>query len=175
MADFRIGHGYDVHQLTEGRKLILGGVEIAHTLGLLGHSDADVLTHAVMDAMLGALALGDIGQHFPDTDPKYQGADSLKLLYHVNGLIQRKGWRIGNMDATILAQAPKLAPHIPQMRQNIAKQLGCDVEQVSVKATTEERLGFTGAEQGMAAHCVVLLERIPNPLDRRPIGKVVPL
>lgn len=175
MADFRIGHGYDVHQLTEGRKLILGGVEIAHTLGLLGHSDADVLTHAVMDAMLGALALGDIGQHFPDTDPKYQGADSLKLLYHVNGLIQRKGWRIGNMDATILAQAPKLAPHIPQMRQNIAKQLGCDVEQVSVKATTEERLGFTGAEQGMAAHCVVLLERIPKPLDRRPIGKVFPL
>ncbi|MGN0648421.1 MAG: 2-C-methyl-D-erythritol 2,4-cyclodiphosphate synthase [Oscillospiraceae bacterium] len=175
MADFRIGHGYDVHQLTEGRKLILGGVEIAHTLGLLGHSDADVLTHAVMDAMLGALALGDIGQHFPDTDPKYQGADSLKLLYHVNGLIQRKGWRIGNLDATILAQAPKLAPHIPQMRQNIAKQLGCDVEQVSVKATTEERLGFTGAEQGMAAHCVVLLERIPKPLDRRPIGKVFPL
>ncbi len=175
MADFRIGHGYDVHQLTEGRKLILGGVEIAHTLGLLGHSDADVLTHAVMDAMLGALALGDIGQHFPDTDPKYQGADSLKLLYHVNGLIQRKGWRIGNMDAVILAQAPKLAPHIPQMRQNIAKQLGCDVEQVSVKATTEERLGFTGAEQGMAAHCVVLLERIPKPLDRRPIGKVFPL
>lgn len=175
MADFRIGHGYDVHKLTEGRKLILGGVEIPHTLGLLGHSDADVLTHAVMDAMLGALALGDIGQHFPDTDPKYQGADSLKLLYHVNGLIQRKGWRIGNVDATLLAQAPKLAPHIPQMRQNLAKQLGCDVEQVSVKATTEERLGFTGAEQGMAAHCVVLLERIPKALDRRPIGKVFPL
>lgn len=175
MAEFRIGHGYDVHRLTEGRKLILGGVEIPHTLGLLGHSDADVLTHAIMDAMLGALALGDIGQHFPDTDPRYAGADSLKLLYHVNGLIQSKGWQIGNLDATILAQAPKLAPHIPQMRKQIAAKLGCDADCVSVKATTEERLGFTGAEQGMAAHCVVLLERIPKPMARRPVGKVFPL
>lgn len=175
MADFRVGHGYDVHKLSEGRKLILGGVEITHTMGLLGHSDADVLTHAVMDAILGALALGDIGQHFPDTDPNYQGADSLKLLYHVNGLMQQQGWRIGNVDATILAQAPKLATHIPQMRQNLAKQLGCDVEQVSVKATTEEHLGFTGAEQGMAAHCVVLLERLPKAFDRRPVGKVFQL
>lgn len=175
MADIRIGHGYDVHRLTEGRKLILGGVEIPHTLGLLGHSDADVLTHAVMDAMLGALALGDIGQHFPDTDPRYKGADSLKLLYHVNGLIQSKGWQIGNIDATILAQAPKLAPHIPQMRKQIAAKLGCELDCVSVKATTEERLGFTGAEQGMAAHCVVLLERIPKPMNRRPVGKVFPL
>lgn len=175
MAEFRIGHGYDVHRLTEGRKLILGGVEIPHTLGLLGHSDADVLTHAIMDAMLGALALGDIGQHFPDTDPRYAGADSLKLLYHVNGLIQSKGWQIGNLDATILAQAPKLAPHIPQMRKQIAAKLGCDADCVSVKATTEEHLGFTGTQQGMAAHCVVLLERIPKPMTRRPVGKVFPL
>lgn len=175
MAEFRIGHGYDVHRLTEGRKLILGGVEIPHTLGLLGHSDADVLTHAIMDAMLGALALGDIGQHFPDTDPRYAGADSLKLLYHVNGLIQSKGWQIGNLDATILAQAPKLAPHIPLMRKQIAAKLGCDIDCVSVKATTEERLGFTGAEQGMAAHCVMLLERISKPTARRPVGKVIPL
>ncbi len=171
----RIGHGYDVHRLTENRKLILGGVEIPHTLGLLGHSDADVLTHAVMDAMLGALALGDIGQHFPDTDQKYAGADSLKLLYYVNGLIQQKGWQIGNVDATILAQAPKLAPYIPQMRKKLATKLGCDLSQVSVKATTEEKLGFTGNEEGIAAHCVVLLARIPSPLNRRPVGRIIPL
>ncbi|MBQ8922302.1 MAG: 2-C-methyl-D-erythritol 2,4-cyclodiphosphate synthase, partial [Oscillospiraceae bacterium] len=125
----RIGHGYDVHRLAENRKLIIGGVEIPHTLGLLGHSDADVLTHAVMDAMLGALALGDIGQHFPDTDARYAGADSIQLLRHVNALIQKKGWQIGNLDATVLAQKPKLAPHIPQMRKNFAEVLGCDLSQ----------------------------------------------
>lgn len=175
MADIRIGHGYDVHRLTEDRKLILGGVEIPHRLGLLGHSDADVLTHAVMDAMLGALALGDIGQHFPDTDPAYAGADSLALMRHVNALIQQKGWQVSNLDATILAQAPKLAPHIPQMRNNFCAVLGCAPDCVSVKATTEEKLGFTGQEQGIAAHCVVLLERIPSPVLRRPDAKVVPL
>lgn len=171
----RIGHGYDVHRLTEDRKLILGGVEIPHTRGLLGHSDADVLTHAIMDAMLGALALGDIGQHFPDTDPRYAGADSLQLLYHVNGLIQREGWQIGNLDATILAQAPKLAPHILQMRKKLATKLGCDLNQVSVKATTEEKLGFTGNEEGIAAHCVVLLQPIPSAFHRRSVGRVIPL
>ena len=162
MADFRIGHGYDVHRLVEGRKLILGGVEIPHRLGLLGHSDADVLTHAVMDAMLGALALGDIGKHFPDTDPAYAGADSIALLRHVNALIRQKGWQIGNLDATVLAQAPKLAPHIQQMRQSIGDATGTALDCVSIKATTEEKLGFTGQEQGIAAHCVVLLERIPG-------------
>ena len=162
MADFRIGHGYDVHRLVEGRKLIIGGVEIPHRLGLLGHSDADVLTHAVMDAMLGALALGDIGRHFPDTDPAYSGADSILLLRHVNALIRQHGWRIGNLDATILAQAPKLAPHIQQMRQIISDATGSDPDCVSIKATTEEKLGFTGQEQGIAAHCVVLLERLPE-------------
>ena len=175
MSHLRIGHGYDVHRLTEGRKLILGGVEIPHKLGLLGHSDADVLTHAVMDAMLGALALGDIGQHFPDTDAKYAGADSIKLLRHVNALIQQKGWQIGNLDATILAQAPKLAPHIPEMCRNIARATGCDLSQISVKATTEEKLGFIGHEEGIAAHCVVLLEAIPSPMFRRPVGRVLPL
>ena len=175
MADFRIGHGYDVHRLTEGRKLIIGGVEIPHTLGLLGHSDADVLTHAVMDAMLGALALGDIGRHFPDTDPRYAGADSIRLLRHVNALIQQKGWKIGNLDATVLAQRPKLAPHIEAMRKRIAEAAGCDFDCVSIKATTEEKLGFTGQEQGIAAHAVVLLERIPAPMFRRPVGKVIPL
>ena len=162
MADFRIGHGYDVHRLVEGRKLILGGVEIPHRLGLLGHSDADVLTHAVMDAMLGALALGDIGKHFPDTDPAYAGADSIALLRHVNALIRQKGWQIGNLDATVLAQAPKLAPHIQQMRQIIGDATGTALDCVSIKATTEEKLGFTGQELGIAAHCVVLLERIPG-------------
>lgn len=175
MTNLRIGHGYDVHRLVEGRQLILGGVEIPWEKGLLGHSDADVLTHAVMDAMLGALALGDIGQHFPDTDPRYSGADSLRLLFHVNSLIQREGWQIGNLDATILAQAPKLAPHIPQMRKNLAEKLGCDLSQVSVKATTEEKLGFTGNEEGIAAHCVVLLNRIPSAFYRRPMGRVIPL
>ncbi len=174
MAEIRIGHGYDVHRLAEDRRLILGGVLIPHRLGLLGHSDADVLTHAVMDAMLGALALGDIGQHFPDTDPRYAGADSMQLLRHVQSLITRKGWKIGNLDATILAQAPKLAPHILQMRMNLAAALGCELNQVSVKATTEEKLGFTGSEEGIAAHCVVLLERMQLPLRREP-AKVVPL
>ena len=174
MAEIRIGHGYDVHRLAEDRRLIIGGVLIPHRLGLLGHSDADVLTHAVMDAMLGALALGDIGQHFPDTDPRYAGADSMQLLRHVQSLITRKGWKIGNLDATILAQAPKLAPHILQMRMNLAAALGCELNQVSVKATTEEKLGFTGSEEGIAAHCVVLLERMQLPLRREP-AKVVPL
>ena len=160
MPDYRIGHGYDVHRLTEGRKLIIGGVEIPHRLGLLGHSDADVLTHAVMDAMLGAIALGDIGKHFPDTDPAYAGADSIALLRHVTALIRQHGWQIGNLDATVLAQAPKLAPHIQQMRQIISEAAGTPLDCVSIKATTEEKLGFTGQEQGIAAHCVVLLERI---------------
>ena len=155
----RIGHGYDVHRLVEGRKLILGGVEVPHTLGLLGHSDADVLTHAVMDALLGAAALGDIGRHFPDTDPAYKEADSLVLLDHVMALLDQAGWKVGNVDATILAQKPKLAPHIPQMRDNLAQHMGVEPGQVNVKATTEEKLGFTGAEQGIAAHAVCLLER----------------
>ena len=153
----RIGHGYDVHRLTEGRKLILGGVEIPHDKGLLGHSDADVLVHAVMDAMLGALALGDIGHLFPDDDPTYSGADSMKLLEFVNDLIRDRGYRIGNLDATILAQAPKLAPYIPAMRERIADVCRIDAEDVSVKATTEEKLGFTGEKLGIAAHCVVWL------------------
>ncbi len=155
----RIGHGYDVHRLVEGRKCIIGGVDIPHETGLDGHSDADVLVHAVMDALLGALALGDIGKHFPDTDPRYKGADSMALLRHVAALIAKEGYRLGNLDATVLAQAPKLAPHIMQMRENIAEALSCEVSRVSVKATTEEKLGFTGAKQGIAAHCVCLLER----------------
>lgn len=155
----RIGHGYDVHRLAEGRKCIIGGVDIPHETGLDGHSDADVLVHAVMDALLGALALGDIGKHFPDTDPRYKGADSMSLLRHVAALIAKEGYQLGNLDATVLAQAPKLAPHIMQMRENIAGALGCAVSRVSVKATTEEKLGFTGAKQGIAAHCVCLLER----------------
>ena len=158
--NFRIGHGYDVHKLVEGRKLILGGVEIPHTVGLLGHSDADVLTHAVMDAMLGALTLGDIGKHFPDTDPAYKGADSIALLRHVNRLIQQQGYKIGNLDATVLAQAPKLAPHIHAMRENISSACGVPLDAVSVKATTEEGLGFTGERLGIAVHAVVLLEKI---------------
>lgn len=156
----RIGHGYDVHRLAEGRKLILGGVEVPFERGLLGHSDADVLTHAVMDALLGAAALGDIGKHFPDTEASYEGADSMKLLDHVVILLQEKGWRIGNVDATILAQRPKLAPYIPQMRTNLAAHMGISLDQVSVKATTEEKLGFTGSGEGMAAHAVCLLEEI---------------
>lgn len=154
----RIGHGYDVHRLVPGRKCIIGGVDIPHEAGLDGHSDADVLVHAVMDALLGALALGDIGQHFPDTDPRYKGADSLALLRHVAALVGEAGYRLGNLDATVLAQAPRLAPHIDAMRANIAAALGCGVGRVSVKATTEEKLGFTGAKQGIAAHCVCLLE-----------------
>ena len=156
----RIGHGYDVHRLVEGRDLILGGVKIPYEKGLLGHSDADVLTHAVMDALLGAAALGDIGKHFPDTDPAYKGADSLKLAQHVAKLLQDKGYRIGNIDATVIAQAPKLAPHIPLMKQNLARALGCDADQINVKATTEEHLGFTGEGLGIAAHAVCLIERI---------------
>lgn len=158
--NIRIGHGYDVHRLVEGRRCIIGGVDIPFELGLDGHSDADVLTHAVMDALLGALALGDIGKHFPDTDPAYKGADSLALLRHVIALIREKGWQVGNIDATVLAQAPKLAPHIVQMRENLAAAMECDVDRVSVKATTEEKLGFTGAKQGIAAHCVCLLEKL---------------
>ena len=156
----RIGHGYDVHRLVPGRKCIIGGVDIPHETGLDGHSDADVLVHAVMDALLGALALGDIGKHFPDTDPRYKGADSLALLRHVAALIEREGYVLGNLDATVLAQAPKLAPHIMQMRENLAAAIGCEVSRVSVKATTEEGLGFTGQKQGIAAHCVCLLEEI---------------
>lgn len=156
----RIGHGYDVHRLVEGRRLILGGVEVPHTLGLLGHSDADVLTHAVMDALLGAAGLGDIGRHFPDTDPAYAGADSLKLLDHVVELLGARGWQVGNVDATILAQRPKLAPYLEQMRENLAARMKAALEQVNVKATTEEGLGFTGLSQGMAAHAVALLEPI---------------
>ncbi len=153
----RIGHGYDVHKLVEGRDLILGGVKIPHTLGLLGHSDADVLLHAIADSFLGALALGDIGKHFPDTDPRYKGADSLELLRHVVALIHEHGYTVGNLDAVILAQKPKLAPHIVQMRENIAAVCEVPVDHVSVKATTEERLGFTGREEGISAHCVTLL------------------
>lgn len=155
----RIGHGYDVHRLVEDRKLILGGVEIPYEKGLLGHSDADVLTHAVMDALLGAAGLGDIGKHFPDTDPAYKGANSLKLLEHVIALLHDKGWQVGNVDATILAQRPKLAPFIPQMRDNLAACMNVVSEQVNVKATTEEKLGFTGSGDGMAAHAVCLLTR----------------
>ncbi len=154
----RIGHGYDVHRLVEGRRLILGGVEIPYEKGLLGHSDADVLTHAVMDALLGAAALGDIGKHFPDSDPAYAGADSLALASHVATLLLKEGYRIENVDATILAQAPKLAPHIPLMREKLAAALGIPPSAVSVKATTEEGLGFTGEGLGIAAHAVCLLE-----------------
>lgn len=156
----RIGHGYDVHQLTEGRKLILGGVEIPFERGLLGHSDADVLTHAVMDALLGAAGLGDIGKAFPDTDPSYAGADSLGLLDTVMEMLEQAGFRVGNVDATILAQRPKLAPHIPQMRENLARHMGVPADRVNVKATTEEKLGFTGSGAGMAAHAVCLLEEV---------------
>ena len=157
MSGARIGHGYDVHRLAEGRRLILGGVDIPWERGLLGHSDADVLTHAVMDALLGAAGLGDIGQHFPDTDPAYAGADSLKLLEHVAGLLRERGFAVGNVDATVLAQRPKLAPHIPRMRENLARAMGAEPSQVNVKATTEEGLGFTGSGGGMAAHAVCLL------------------
>lgn len=159
----RIGHGYDVHRLVAGRKCIIGGVEIPHETGLLGHSDADVLTHAIMDALLGAAALGDIGVWFPDTDERYRGADSISLLHEVGVLLEQKGWQVGNIDATILAQAPKMAPHIPQMRERIAQALSISVDCVSVKATTEEGLGFTGAKEGIAAHAVCLL----MPAERR--------
>ena len=159
MTNLRIGHGYDVHRLVEGRALILGGVTIDHSLGLLGHSDADVLLHAVMDALLGAAALPDIGRQFPDTDPRYEGADSRALLRRVGELLREAGYILGNMDATVIAQRPKLSPHMEAMRQNIAQDLGVSLEQVNVKATTEERLGFTGAEEGIAAHAVCLIQR----------------
>ena len=154
----RIGHGYDVHRLAAGRRLILGGVDIPWERGLDGHSDADVLTHAVMDALLGAAAMGDIGKLFPDTDDRYLGACSLELLAQVGARLAQAGYRIGNIDATILAQKPRLAPHIGRMRENLAAQLNIDVSRVSVKATTEEQLGFTGREEGIAAHAVCLLE-----------------
>jgi len=154
----RIGHGYDVHKLVEGRDLILGGVKIPHALGLLGHSDADVLLHAVSDALLGAAGLGDIGKHFPDTDPQYKGADSLKLLQIVAQRVEEAGYRVSNIDVTMIAQRPKLRPYIEQMEHNIAAAVGVDVSRVNVKATTEEKLGFTGAELGMACHAVCLLE-----------------
>lgn len=156
----RIGHGYDVHRLVEDRKLILGGVEVPFEKGLLGHSDADVLAHAVMDAVLGAAALGDIGKHFPDTDPAYAGADSLQLAQHVARIMREKGWKIVNIDSTLLCQKPKLAPYIPAMRENLAAAFGMPVDAVSVKATTEEHLGFTGEGLGIAAHAVALIEKL---------------
>ena len=153
----RIGHGYDVHKLVEHRKLIVGGVDIPHDRGLLGHSDADVLLHAISDALLGACALGDIGTHFPDTDPKWEGADSLVLLREVNRIINEAGYFVENIDSTLIAQKPKMKPYIPQMRKNIAAACGVDVSAVSVKATTEEILGFTGRQEGISDHAVVLV------------------
>ena len=160
MTKLRVGHGYDVHRLVEGRALILGGVTVPFDRGLLGHSDADVLTHAVMDALLGAAALGDIGKLFPDSDAAYAGADSIALLERVTALLREHGWQVGNVDATVVAQAPKLAPYIPEMRRRLAGAMGLDVDCVSVKATTEERLGVTGSGEGMAAHAVALIERL---------------
>ena len=160
MTKLRVGHGYDVHRLVEGRTLILGGVTVPFDRGLLGHSDADVLTHAVMDALLGAAALGDIGKLFPDSDAAYAGADSIALLERVTALLREHGWQMGNVDATVVAQTPKLAPYIPEMRRRLAEAMGLDVDCVSVKATTEERLGFTGSGEGMAAHAVALIERL---------------
>ena len=157
---FRIGHGYDVHRLTENRKLILGGVDIPHDKGLLGHSDADVLVHAIMDSILGALALGDIGHLFPDNDDNYKNADSIKLLEKVCQVMENNGYKIGNIDSTVIAQKPKLAPYIIQMRENIAEACKCDISQISVKATTEEKLGFTGEMLGISAHAVSLLVKI---------------
>jgi 2-C-methyl-D-erythritol 2,4-cyclodiphosphate synthase len=156
----RIGTGYDVHVLGEGLPLWLGGVQVPHTHGLIGHSDADVLLHAICDALLGAAALGDIGKHFPDTDPQYKGISSLRLLAHVGALLQKHGYRVGNIDSTVAAQRPKLAPHIEQMRRNIADTLGIDIDQVSVKATTTEHLGFEGREEGISAQAVALIEQI---------------
>lgn len=155
----RIGHGYDVHRLIAGRKLVLGGVEIPYILGLDGHSDADVLLHAVMDALLGAAALGDIGRLFPDTDPAYKGISSVLLLKTVAAKIREAGYEVSNVDATVIAQKPKLAPHIPAMREIVARTLGVDLEQINIKATTEEHLGFSGREEGIAAHAVCLLEK----------------
>lgn len=155
----RVGLGYDVHRLTEGRKLILGGVDIPFERGLLGHSDADVLLHAIIDALFGAAALGDIGSHFPDTDPRYKGADSLKLLEACGAELAARGWRVGNIDSVVVAQRPRLLPYVPRMRANIAGVLGICEEQVSVKGKTEEGLGFTGLGEGMAAHAVCILEK----------------
>ncbi len=156
---FRIGIGYDVHTLVPGRRLILGGVQIPFHLGLLGHSDADVLIHAVIDALLGALALGDIGSHFPDTNPAYAGADSRELLRRVDSLVTESGWALANLDCTVCAEQPRLRPHIAEMRSNLAQDLGASIDNVSVKATTEEGLGVSGGSAGMSAHCVVLLRR----------------
>lgn len=158
----RVGMGYDVHKLVEGRKLILGGVDIPYEKGLLGHSDADVLVHAIMDALLGAAALGDIGKHFPDTDDAYKGADSMVLLEKVGELLDKENYLIGNIDATVIAQRPKLMPYISQMRENIAKRLGIDINQVNVKATTEEGLGFTGDGSGISSQAICLLETVDN-------------
>ncbi|MCI8782943.1 MAG: 2-C-methyl-D-erythritol 2,4-cyclodiphosphate synthase [Dorea sp.] len=158
----RVGMGYDVHRLVEERELILGGVKIPYEKGLLGHSDADVLVHAIMDALLGAAALGDIGKHFPDTDPKYKGISSIRLLSHVGKLIEEQLYVIGNIDATIIAQKPKMSPHIDQMRANVAKTLNLDISQVNIKATTEEGLGFTGNGEGISAQAVACLDRIEN-------------
>ncbi len=155
----RIGHGYDVHAFAENRKCIIGGVDIPCEKGLLGHSDADVLLHAISDSLLGAAALGDIGKHFPDTDPRYKGADSLVLLKNVYGLIASLGYKVVNIDATVIAQMPKMAPYIDSMRSNIADALNVDVDFISVKATTEEKLGFTGRKEGISAHCVCLIEK----------------
>ena len=155
----RIGHGYDVHAFSDDRKCIIGGVKIPYEKGLLGHSDADVLLHAISDSLLGAAALGDIGKHFPDTDPEFKGADSLVLLEKVNQLLEQKGYKVVNVDATVIAQAPKLAPYIIEMRENIAKALKIDVDFISVKATTEEKLGFTGRKEGISAHSVCLIEK----------------
>lgn len=157
MSEFRIGHGYDVHRLVEGRKLIIGGVDIPHTLGLLGHSDADVLLHAVMDAIIGALGMGDIGRHFPDTDEKFKGISSMHLLTRVREIMSEVGAEIVNVDSTVVLQKPKIAPYIEKMRKNIAFCLNCDETRVNVKATTEEKLGFTGNEEGICAHAVVIL------------------
>ena len=153
----RVGMGYDVHKLVEGRKLIIGGVNIPYEKGLLGHSDADVLTHAIMDALLGAAAMGDIGKHFPDNDERYEGADSIMLLRHVKRMLDEKQYLIANIDATIIAQKPKMAPHIPQMRANMAKAMGINESQLNIKATTEEKLGFTGREEGIASQAICLL------------------
>ena len=158
----RVGIGYDVHKLVENRKLILGGVEIEHDKGLLGHSDADVLVHAMMDSILGALALGDIGKHFPDTDSKYKGADSIKLLEFVNNLIESKGYKVNNIDSIIVAQAPKMAPHILKMRENVSKAMNIDIDYVSIKATTEEGLGFTGNKQGISCQSICSLIKVDN-------------
>ena len=156
--NIRIGQGFDVHAFAEGRRLVIGGVDIPHDRGLLGHSDADVLIHAICDALLGAAGLGDIGRHFPDSDPRYKGIDSRELLRHVGGLLDARGWRVGNVDATIIAQAPRMAPHIPAMREHLAADLGISVEALNVKATTTEKLGFTGRGEGIAAESVCLIQ-----------------